>query len=97
MNGFKIGCGGVDWMRVAGDTVLLSKPNFTNSKLSCLLRVLLFCCSMSTCHRQTHFVFQNCVTSQCIVVLFGTSLSGYSLINVPRTTANDSVRSNVRE
>jgi hypothetical protein len=29
------------------------------------------------------------VTSQCIVVLFGTSLSGYTLLNVSRTAAND--------
>jgi hypothetical protein len=31
----------------------------------------------------------NFVTSQCIVVLFGTSLSGHALLNASQTAAND--------
>jgi hypothetical protein len=34
-------------------------------------------------------VSQNFVTSQCIVVSFGTSLSGYALLNASRTAANE--------
>jgi hypothetical protein len=40
-------------------------------------------------HRQTLPVSRNFVTSWCIVVLFGTSLSGYALLNVSQTAAND--------
>jgi hypothetical protein len=32
---------------------------------------------------------QNFVTSQCIVVLISTSLSGYALLNASQTAAND--------
>jgi hypothetical protein len=42
-----------------------------------------------TFHRQTLPVSRNFVTSRCTVVLFGTSLSGYALLNVLRTPAND--------
>jgi hypothetical protein len=34
-------------------------------------------------------VSRNIVTSWCIVVLLGTSLSGYALLNASRTAAND--------
>jgi hypothetical protein len=47
------------------------------------------CRSVSTCHRQTLPVSLNFVSSRCIVVLFGTSLSGYALLNASRTAAND--------
>jgi hypothetical protein len=43
---------------------------------------------MITHHRQTLPLSQNFVTSQS-VVLFGTSLSGYALLNASRTAAND--------
>jgi hypothetical protein len=37
-----------------------------------------------------HFLCpQNLVTSRCIVVLFGTSLSGYGLLNVSQTAGNN--------
>jgi hypothetical protein len=49
----------------------------------------LFCRSMSTCHRQTLPVSRNIVTSRCTVVLFGTSISRYALLNASRTAAND--------
>jgi hypothetical protein len=38
---------------------------------------------------QTLPVSRNVITSRCIVVLFGTSLSGYTLLNVSRTAGND--------
>jgi hypothetical protein len=46
---------------------------------------------------QTLPVFRNFVTSRCIVVLFGTSLSGYALLNASQQQQTISVRSNVRE
>jgi hypothetical protein len=48
------------------------------------------CCrSMSTYHGQTIPVSRNFIIGRCIVVLFGTSLSGYALLNASRTAAND--------
>jgi hypothetical protein len=44
---------------------------------------------MTACYIQTLPVSRNVVTSRCIVVLFGTSLSGYTLLNASRTAAND--------
>jgi hypothetical protein len=43
---------------------------------------------MSTCHRQTLPVSRNFLTIRCVVVLFSTSLSGYTLLNASRTAAN---------
>jgi hypothetical protein len=37
--------------------------------------------SITTCRRQTLPATRNFVTSQCIVVLFRTLLSGYTLVN----------------
>jgi hypothetical protein len=34
-------------------------------------------------------VSRNFITSRCVVVLFGTSLSGHALLNASRTAAND--------
>jgi hypothetical protein len=39
--------------------------------------------------KQTFPVSRNFVTSRCIVVLVGTSFSGYVLLNASRTGAND--------
>jgi hypothetical protein len=49
----------------------------------------LFFSSMSSCHRQACDVSWHFVISQCTVVLFRTSLSGYTLLNASWTTAND--------
>jgi hypothetical protein len=45
-----------------------------------------FCRSMITCHKQTLPVFLNIFTSRRIV-LFGTYLSAYALLNASRTAA----------
>jgi hypothetical protein len=51
--------------------------------------------SVNTVRHQTCFlsqtlpVSQRFDTSRCIVVLFGTSLPGYALLNASRTAAND--------
>lgn len=49
----------------------------------------LFRSSISNYHRQTLLVPRNFVVSRCTVVLFGTSMSRYALLNVSRTAWND--------
>jgi hypothetical protein len=48
----------------------------------------LFCRTMSNCHGQTLPVSRSFVTSRCFVVLLGTSLSGYALLNASRLVTN---------
>jgi hypothetical protein len=38
---------------------------------------------------QGHFLYRDFITSRCIIVLFGTSSSGYALLNASQTAAND--------
>jgi hypothetical protein len=63
-----------------------------------LPQVQLYCRSISTCHRRVLPVCRNFVTSWRIV-LFGTSLSGYTLLNASRIAANyfDGKLPNVQE
>jgi hypothetical protein len=53
--------------------------------------------SLSICHRHTFEVSRTIVTSQCIVVLFGTSLSRQTSLNASWTAPIISMRSNVRK